>query len=163
MFERILVAVDGSETARWAVESAGRLAHALRARMGLVHVIDVTKGFSPGFEFVPVTLIAKQEEAAGKLLAELQRRLPPGVSSERIMCTGDPATEIIAAAARWRARLIVVGTHARGRLAKLLLGSVAEAVIRGAHCPVMTVGTEPPPEALSRLADEPAFAQEVGR
>ena len=56
---------------------------------------------------------------------------------------GVPADEIVLAVRTWEADLIVIGTRGRNRVAEFLLGSVADAVIRRAPCPVLTVGHEP--------------------
>src|SRR5574340_907295 len=61
------------------------------------------------------------------------------VASEHLVLHGDPAETILAQASRTRANLIVVGTEGRRGVQRLLLGSVAESVIRGANCPVLVV------------------------
>jgi nucleotide-binding universal stress UspA family protein len=80
-----------------------------------------------------------------ELLDVLQRSLPPSILSSRMLRMGYPADEIVSAAADWYADLIIIGTRGRGRLAQLLLGSTAEAVIRRATCPVLTVSHDPQP------------------
>ena len=62
-----------------------------------------------------------------------------GISARWVLRTGVPYKEIVGAAARERADLIVIGTHGRGGLDRALLGSVADRVIRLAPCPVVTV------------------------
>ncbi|MFN8515911.1 MAG: universal stress protein [Thermomicrobiales bacterium] len=58
---------------------------------------------------------------------------------ETLLREGAPASDIVAAAQEWQADLIVVGTHGRGGLGRLVLGSVAESVLRDAPCPVLVV------------------------
>ena len=75
--------------------------------------------------------------------------------------TGAAAEEIVAAARLWEADLIVMGSRGRGKLAQLLLGSTAEAVIRGASCPVLAVGHEPAKflGQFKHSLDEKVFAE----
>ncbi len=65
----------------------------------------------------------------------------PGVAVEYRVGDGDPATQVIRVASQLKADLIVMGTHGRTGLGRLLMGSVAEAVLRRAPCPVLTVKT----------------------
>ena len=155
MFNKILVAVDGSEMAGWAVETAGRLAQALGSRLAIIQVTDVMRNISLEYEFAAEEILSRQEKAGTDLLIDAQENLPSGVISERMLRTGDPATEILKAASSWRADLIVMGTHGRGRVIRLMLGSVTDVVIRNASCPVMTVGAEPRPlvGAIAATAD----------
>jgi nucleotide-binding universal stress UspA family protein len=74
---------------------------------------------------------------------------------------GDPAREILRAAAETSADLIVMGTHGRGGLSRLLMGRVAEAVMRKAECPVLTVKAPLPAERVSEQKGA-AAGQPVG-
>lgn len=78
-----------------------------------------------------------EEEARARL--EAVRPTDPGVRFSHRLVIGDEADEIVRLAGDARADLIVMGTHGRGGLARLLLGSVAEHVMRTAPCPVLTV------------------------
>ena len=143
VFQRILVGVDYSDASRWATELAGRLAATTGGTVALLHVVDVGKGFSPEFAFAEASLAEQLQPAAKELLDRAATTVGPGIAVERLIREGDPRQEIIAAAAKWGADLIIVGTHGHGRLARLLLGSTAEAVVRSADCPVLTVGHDP--------------------
>ena len=145
IFERILVAVDHSDASRRAAELAVGLAAALSARVALLHVIDTGKGFSPELGFADDMVATQYRPSAQQLLEGVASALPVGVPIERLIREGDPPQEIDATAAKWGADLIVLGTHSHGRLARLLLGSTAQAVLRSAHCPVLAVGHEPKP------------------
>jgi nucleotide-binding universal stress UspA family protein len=92
--------------------------------------------------FVEAERIADLHERADHYLSFALRRSGE-VSADRIIREGVADTEIIAAAKEWKADLIVLGSHNRGRFARLLLGSTAESVLRGAPCPVLVV-THPP-------------------
>jgi nucleotide-binding universal stress UspA family protein len=143
VFQRILVAVDQTSASQWAVHLAAGLAASTGARVALIHVIDISRGFSPEFGFVDETAIARLRPSADALLDRAAAELDGGTTVERIVREGDPPQEILASADRWRADLIILGTHGHGRLARLLLGSTAETVVRSARCPVLTVGREP--------------------
>lgn len=143
VFQRILVAVDQGDASNWATESAARLASALGARVAVLHVIDISRGFAPEFGFADDMVVAQLRPSANEVLDRAVSMFPAGVEIDRLIREGDPPQEIVIAADRWQADLVVVGTHGHGRLARLLLGSTAEAVVRSAHCPVLTVGHEP--------------------
>jgi nucleotide-binding universal stress UspA family protein len=139
---KILVAVDGSQPSKWAVTAASRLADQLSARVRLVHVID------PEDRVMENAVTAQQRDAAhqaeGMEILETSRAaFGASTSADAIQRIGNPAAEINQVADNWQADLIVMGSRGRGRLAHLVLGSVAEAVIRQSKCPVLTVAHEP--------------------
>jgi nucleotide-binding universal stress UspA family protein len=86
-------------------------------------------------------------------LAQTQAR-DPQVRIEHLLVEGDPATEILRTAAEVPCDLIVMGTHGRTGLTRLILGSVAEQVLRQAPCPVLTV--KAPPRAAEPVRTSPA-------
>ena len=140
--KRIMIAIDDSMPSRWAVQYGGQLARELGARVMLLHVVTP--------ELATVDLPCPQSELDEKARAQAESLLdragsllPPGVEFDHMQCQGLPAEEIVQAAHTWEADAIVVGTRGRGRVAQFLLGSVAEAVIRRATCPVLTVGHDP--------------------
>jgi nucleotide-binding universal stress UspA family protein len=123
----ILVATDFSETA----ESAVRLAHAHAAASGArLHVLHVS-----GSEE------AELKERLARLVAELGTGVPVVIAWEG----GDAAGEIVRYARAHEIDLLVIGTHGRTGVGRVLAGSVAAAVIRTAPCLVLTV---PPPAEL---------------
>lgn len=139
LFHRILVAVDDSKQASWALDIAAELSVELSARLALVHVIrPPVMGSAPEGMYSSPSLEDAMCEEARLLLQALTKRCP-AANPETLLRHGDPADQIIAAADGWNADLIVIGTHGRGTLARLLLGSTAEAVIRRAPCPVLTI------------------------
>ena len=138
-FRRVLVAVDRSEQATWAVDVAGRLARNLGTKVALVHVVAEPVAVGPEFLYTEPAFRAIRREEGEELLRHAQRRLPAGLDVEVQIYEGDPPHQIVAAAKDWRADLIVLGTHGRGAIVRLLLGSTAEWVVRHAPCPVMTV------------------------
>jgi nucleotide-binding universal stress UspA family protein len=116
----ILVATDLSDNAAAALAVGVTTARALGARLHLLHV------------FTSV------DDDATRLLADAAAKAGSEVS---VVATsaGDPAREILRYAARQAIDLIVIGTHGRTGVTRVLLGSVAERVVRGAHCPVLVV------------------------
>jgi nucleotide-binding universal stress UspA family protein len=84
-------------------------------------------------------LLAQLKREDQKVLAGIRERLSLPASVQEFLPTGDPATEIVTAAREWPADLIVLGSHGRKGVSRLLIGSVAEAVTRRAPCPVLVV------------------------
>lgn len=158
-FGRVMIAVDKSQTADRALsvgtEFVARLAPDVA--VGLLHVVDLSKGFTPELGIYDDRVVSTLRVEAAELLQRCHQRLPAGVTVLRIIREGDPAAEIVAAADEWRADLIVLGAHARGPVGRFLLGSTAEAVVRRAHCPVLTVGHRPP---FASEAGEPRAGQQ---
>jgi nucleotide-binding universal stress UspA family protein len=136
-FRRIMIAVDGEPLAFHAAEAGVGLAQALAAEVALIYVLEPLLAQAPGIS--PAELTAQDEKEGRGALDDALRLLPQGLSATRFMPVGEPAAEIVRAARGWGADLIVVGSHARHGLGRILLGSVAEAVMRHAGCPVLVV------------------------
>jgi nucleotide-binding universal stress UspA family protein len=147
----ILHPTDFSENSDFAFRLACRLAQAHGAR---VHVLHVGKGpvMDPVGGFVPPEPDRYQEELTEKL-REMRAAAPTIPVESQLLFVGDPAAEIVRIAQAIKADLIVMGTHGRTGLGRLLMGSVAEQVVRRAPCPVVTIKT-PLPE--KRPSAEPA-------
>ena len=138
MIKRILVAVDRSDEAKAAVDAAGSLAEQLNAEVALLHVIRNEVVYIPEAGAVNETVVETPLEAS-ELLHAAASRLPTEVKHEQMVAEGEPDRVILATAQQWSADLIIIGADQRGRMAHLLLGSVADSVIRRASCPVMSV------------------------
>lgn len=136
----ILVAVDDSKQAQWALDEAVALAPGLEGRISLVHVLGLPPAMAPEFTYQEAVQRPALLRAANDLLKECASRVPAELLKKQILREGDAADQIIATAKEVGADLIVIGTHARGALGRFLLGSVAELVVRHAPCPVLTVG-----------------------
>ena len=138
----ILVAVDFAEASLRALQVAQPIGAGLRAPLVLVHVYRLPIYTYPSIEPVPIPPpIAFQPEIAKAARDALitfaaSFGLP---ASSTLVREGDPADEVLAAAAEIDARMIVMGTHGRRGLSHVLLGSVAEQVLRRAAVPVLTV------------------------
>ena len=140
IIRRILVAHDFSETAEAALAYAMGLAKTLGATLTVVHAYDVPTHGAPEV-LVLATDWPKQfevvaREALEKVIARLQK---DGFSAESALRKGVAWREIIATAEQTKADLVVVGTEGRTGVPRLLLGSVAEKVVRTAPCPVLVV------------------------
>lgn len=134
----ILVPTDFSECSERALEYAFELASKLGATVHLLHVY--APPVSP--ESVDFTVLATGEihNAAVESLERVVQKAPPGAKlGERQVLMGDPRGVIVQTAQRLGADLIVLGTHGRKGFKRLVLGSVAETVVRSAPCPVLAV------------------------
>jgi len=144
VYTRILVPLDGSETAWHALETALQLAASMGARIQAVYVIDVPViAFdAPGFD--PSIIRNAYEEEGRRVTDQAEARMNDhGVTGtariEEVEPGQDVAERILLAAADCKADLIVMGTHGRRGLRRLMLGSVAERVVRSATLPVLLV------------------------
>ncbi len=146
----ILVATDFSPIARNAFDTALRIARATGARMTLAHVVPSQVVIHAG---LPVGIRSEVVRMSRALLEKDRRRLEKLVAAARrarvraggAMHEGDPSGELLRIVAATKPDVIVIGTHGRGGAAHLLLGSVAEKVVRVATCPVLVVKKKPPP------------------
>jgi len=159
---RILVPTDFSATADTALSYAKGLAERLSASLHLVHVLtDVYASAT----YVPEVYAPIPAEARERALAEAQERLCDRLNAEeeqrfqgsRAVVSGLTAKEIVNYASQQHINLIVMGTHGRRGVAHLILGSVAEHVVRISHCPVLTV-PQAQLEAVIPLAEAAAGA-----
>jgi nucleotide-binding universal stress UspA family protein len=133
----ILHPTDFSDRAGYAFRVACALARAGGARLVILHVAQPLWTLG-GIQGVPPVPLEYGREGLEELLRRLQPP-DPAVAVEHRLELGDPAAEILRAARECSCDLIVMGTHGRGGLGRLLMGSVAEAVVRQAPCPVLTV------------------------
>lgn len=151
---KILVPVDLSDNSSLAVDYAATLAAKFGARVRLLHVIEkftysVTDTIQVVDHFSALRAIA--EPLVEGLRETLAQR---GAAADAEIRTGTAYAEILDEEKRFRPDLIVMGTHGRTGLAHVLLGSVAERIVRLASCPVLTVRSEPArrPAARRRAA-----------
>jgi nucleotide-binding universal stress UspA family protein len=142
--KHILVPTDFSEYADHALDYAITLAQKLRARLTLLHIIQLTPmtmGDMYGYS-LEADLEAMESEAQRQMQALLNRVHQEGLESETAIVQGVPFQMIVDMAESQDIDLIVMGTHGRAGLTHALMGSVAEKVVRMAPCPVLvTRGT----------------------
>jgi nucleotide-binding universal stress UspA family protein len=144
-FTRVLVPTDFSETAKVAMDYASDLANAFQATLHVMHVLEnitPTGGWAAGERYAPppAALIEPMEHEVRAELKEVLGTLRPQPAKALVVVrAGSPFVEIVRYAREQDIDLIVMGTHGRGPVAHMLLGSVADNVIRKAPCPVLTV------------------------
>jgi len=138
---RILVPLDFSGQSRQALEAAVPLARRYGGKIILIHIVQPPVVLSPipgsGQYLVPMDN-DRAVSAAKDHLAGLARKLvPAGLLERTLVRQGHPSHEIISAARTLKIDLIVIATHGRSGLSRMLIGSTAERVVRHAHCPVL--------------------------
>lgn len=141
MYQRILVPVDGSETSNKALVAALQMARESGGRVRIVHALDEL-AYLTGYEFSADLLKVAREYATKVLDDAMAMAKAAGVPADsRLMETpGGRLGELVADEARgWEADLVVVGTHGRHGVSRVLLGSGAEQVLRLAPVPVLAV------------------------
>lgn len=132
MFQRILVPVDGTAGSERAIPYAIGLAQALDAEIIVCHVLTT-----------PVTpASAAEEPAAAKYVARMAERFrEEGVTTRTLVRRGEAPMEINKAATEWNVDAVVMATRSRQRVQKLMLGSVADVVVRDSRLPVLLVSS----------------------
>lgn len=143
MYKRIMVAVDGSETADRGLREAINLAKDQNAQLAIAHVIDLVIVYGAG-QFPGAYIEATREVAQETIARARKMAQDAGVEAEihspEIVTSGYHVADTIAKLAQdWKADLLVVGTHGRRGVSRMLLGSVAERIVRVAPCPLLLV------------------------
>ena len=133
--KHLLVPTDFSEDADRAVDYAAGLAHELKASLTLMTATYI--GDTPEVNLSYIEKI--RVEAQQRIEAARQRVEDTGLTVKVVMVNGPPAQRITETAEKEAADLIVMGTHGRTGLRHMLIGSVAERVVRHATCPVLVV------------------------
>jgi nucleotide-binding universal stress UspA family protein len=132
---KILFPTDFSTCSDVGLEQATALARDAGAELLIVHVEEPPAAYGGGEMYYG---IAEPDHAELHRMLRDVRPTDPAVPYEHRILRGDPASEIVAEAERENCDLIVMGTHGRTGLTRLLMGSVAEGVVRRAKCPVLT-------------------------
>jgi nucleotide-binding universal stress UspA family protein len=152
MYKRILVGVDGSATSLRGLAEAVRLAKATGASVRVVHVVSepvADVALAPSVYYEP--LIESLREAGGKILehaASVLRQAQVPFESMLVEAIGGRVAEaLVRDATESSADLIVMGTHGRHGIKRIVMGSDAELVLRSAPMPVLMV--RDPPEGVS--------------
>jgi universal stress protein A len=141
-WKKICCAVDFSQPSRVALEGAADLARRFQAELTLVHAVSAP---APAASDILVSSAGMAELAAeeeGHALeawrSEAEQRV--GAPVHASLVSGDPAAAIVQYARDQRCDLLVIGTHGRGGIRRVMLGSVAERAVRRAECPVLVIG-----------------------
>jgi nucleotide-binding universal stress UspA family protein len=164
--KQILVATDFSEPSVAALRYGRALAAAFHASLHVVHVVpdSMALPWATMADGLAMTDVQKQweREAQERLELLIPENERPGLSVRLLTLAGDPVRMITAYAAEHGIDLVVLGTHGRGPLSHLVLGSVAERIVRTAPCPVLTVRHpqhEFVTESLVACTDVPSVAR----
>jgi len=158
--KRILVPIDFSANSTRALDYACRLAVKFNAAIHLVHVCEVPSMITASMDAYAIAYTDWSqrlgEEAEVQLNREAARISDLKVTTEVLF--GPPALSIIDAATSNLADLIVMGTHGHGAVMHMMMGNVAERVVRGAPCPVLTVREPREKELAKGIAKKLAVA-----
>ena len=140
--EHVLVPIDFSAYSDHALDYAITCASKLQARLTLLHVIESLPVRGVDAVTLPQDYLQELEVVANRnMQAYLARVAAAGLKGEVAVVHGTPFRVITAVAKERQVDLIIMGTHGRTRLRHLLLGSVAERVVRLAPCPILVVRT----------------------
>jgi nucleotide-binding universal stress UspA family protein len=158
MFKRIVVAIDGSQTSRRAFSAALDLAETNGATLQAYYVVESAPVFYdvPGYDpsILRDELVEEGSTLGHSALAAMKERgVEGGVAMAEASSVEDVSTLILQAATKFNADLLVMGTHGRRGLQRLIEGSVAERCLREARLPVLVI-----PAAAVGEVDEGAHA-----
>ena len=145
----LLLPTDFSACANYALSYAASFAREAGASIICVHVVESvvpSVGYSGVTDPLPLADISEQlEESATRELPKIaQQEECAGLAVEQVIAHGDAASEIVRVAKERQVDLIVIASHGRTGLGRILFGSTAEQVVRHAPCPVLVV--KPPPQ-----------------
>ncbi len=144
LFRKVLCPIDFSDHSLAALNLALKVTQQNDAKLYLLNVAPVPAG-AAGFQPVPMDAYPFHEEDRHEELAELAReRIPAAVRHETLVISGDPAARVLETVRGLAADLIVMGTHGHRGLTRLVLGSVAERVVRESPVPVLSVHVTAP-------------------
>jgi nucleotide-binding universal stress UspA family protein len=141
--KRVLVPIDYSEFSQAAVDYATDLARGLDAELVMLHVVDPGVPTTPTYAGPMMGYDSVYEAQVQKAQAYLDELTPwmQGVAHRSLVRSGFPATEIVALAKAEPVDVIVMATHGRTGLSRLVMGSTTEAVLRTSPVPVLTLRT----------------------
>jgi universal stress protein A len=143
--QKILLPTDFSNYSAAATKYACELATKFDAELHILHVLETHLVSTPTFGFgldLPKYVSESKAAAEKSLTSVLDPEWSAGRTVVMVVIEGSPKVEIVAYARKHNIDLIVLATHGRSGLAHVLMGSVAESVVRTAPCPVLTVRPE---------------------
>ena len=142
-YKRILCPVDFDQYSTEALKEAAALALSSAGMVHVLHVVQATllldEGATGGFAVGLGEMYEPKIEIARRQLEQMLTTMPPGVKREVMIEIGEPGDSILKAQTKLGADLVVMATHGRKGLKHLVLGSVAERVVRESRVPVLTV------------------------
>ncbi|MEO8885773.1 MAG: universal stress protein [Mucilaginibacter sp.] len=149
LIKKILIGVDDSPFAEHAAKYGFEIAHAFKAKVGLVHIVeplllpynnsmDPLSGPMPGVTD-DIEILNIQNEASENLIERFIKKFAGDLQVTHFNEFGSTADGIVSCSKEFNADMIVIGTHSRSGFDRLLMGSVAEHVVRHAEVPVLVV------------------------
>lgn len=151
IYKKIILAIDGSDTSNCALQEAIKLAEDQKAKLHLIHVIEESFPFHGGIGFDYSPLIDLYKKEGQRILDLAQERIDnhSSIKAETKLIELNPfqgriAEVIIEETKLWGGDLLIIGTHGRRGFSHLVLGSVAEHVMRIATTPVLLVRAKKP-------------------
>lgn len=142
LFRNILCPIDFDANSPAALEFAAKIAQDTGGRVFILHVVPWTVAQVP---IDASEVLAELKQSATTRLRRLAKEKLDGRVANEIVVTvaTDPGVEVVRIAKEWKADVIVMATHGRKGLSHLVLGSVAERVVRESACPVLTLRAQP--------------------
>lgn len=140
MFKKIIVPVDGSESADKAIKAAVEIAKSMDAELLFLYVQNINQLAINAC--LTDAIMRAVEEAGNEILDRAASLVPEGVKSKELRVSGSPGPAVVEAASDQNADMIVMGSRGLGMIKAALLGSVSQYVVEQAHCPVMVVKGE---------------------
>jgi nucleotide-binding universal stress UspA family protein len=157
-FDKILLATDFSDASEVAFERALDLCRTFSASLFILHIFEYAAEVSPQVPGVPIEVANLYEEVQQSLDRLLQSARDHGVVCDGSIVPGLPAQSILETVDALQIKLVVLGTNANRGIERLIFGSTAEAVLRKAPCPVVTVGPRVPNHNKDRANGPVVFA-----
>lgn len=140
LYQKILVAVDGSKNSFKAIRHAAYLASSLKCEIGLLYVAQDIQAFTQtAYSYIPDIIYHNATEFGQRVLAEAQKELPEEITVQTFLEFGSPLDIIPAFAKEQGYSLIVIGRRGLGVLQGLIMGSVSSHVLHHAPCPVLVI------------------------
>jgi nucleotide-binding universal stress UspA family protein len=141
-----LVAVDLSESTETVIRKFMELAKAVTAKVWLIHVADPEPtfvGYDAGPQYIRDAVAEKFRHEHSSIQALANRLRAEGLDATALLVQGPTVETIAKEAAKLDADMIIAGSHGKGSVQRLLLGSVSEGLLRHAHCPILIIPTNP--------------------
>ncbi len=144
LFKKILIATDGSKRTQNAVQTGLEVASLHKSKVYAVYVVDTVTFTSVPMDVTWENMYQLLKEEGEVAVGRVKEAAGPGVDVETHVLEGNPALEITRFAKDHGVDLIVVGTLGKSGIDRILLGSVAEKVVRIAPCPVLVIKSQKP-------------------
>lgn len=142
LFKKIVIATDGSKRTQNAVETGLEIARVHQSKAHAVYVVDTVTFTSVPMDVTWENMYQLLKEEGEEAVGRVKAAAPAGVEVETHVLEGNPALEITKFAKDNDCDLIVVGTLGKSGIDRILLGSVAEKVVRIAPCPVLVIRSQ---------------------